>query len=138
LKHLWKKTDSIIETGKEYRSKVEFEQTKQWEIIDANYKHWEAEMTLRVKTQTLIAVVGIVLTIVLTMLGLSFRSLSSGVEKTLNAQDTMQGGVTEMQRTVDRMEVQVTSIQERNKTRDSEIARERARDRRRRPTENHE
>jgi len=111
LKHLWKKLDSVLDTRKDYQSKVDFEQTKQWEIIDTNYKHWEVEVGMRVKTQTLIAVVGIVVTIVLALLGISFHSLSSSLGKTLVSQEAMRNEVVAVQRSVDRMEVKVESVE---------------------------
>jgi hypothetical protein len=111
LKHLWKKFDSLTQVRKEAWFDCKGEQTKQWEIIDSNYKHWEAEVGMRVKTQTLITVVGIVVTIVLALLGLSFRSLNSGLDKTLVSQDTLHKDVAMMQRTVDRMQVQMEVVE---------------------------
>lgn len=109
-RHLWKKIDSLVQSRKDCQAVMKNEQVEQWKIIDTNYKHWEAEMSLRVKTQTLIAVVGVVMTIVLALLGLSFHSLSGAMEKQLTSQDAIHSDVSTMQRAVDRMEVQLESV----------------------------
>jgi hypothetical protein len=133
LKHLWKKFDSLTQMRKDAWSDCKTEQIKQWEIIDNNYKHWEGEVGMRVKTQTLIAVVGIVVTIVLGLLGISFRSLSSSLDKTLISQQAVRSEVIAVQRSVDRMEVKVESIE---KSADKEHRRSEAERRRRGTTGN--
>lgn len=114
LKHLWKKIDSLRERRKDCEAKVSAEQAKQWEIIDQNYKHWEAEMAQMVRTQTLIGVVGVVVTVLMVLLGLIFSSLNGAMEKQLGSQNALHRDVTTIQRSVDRLEMQVDAIEKRD------------------------
>lgn len=80
LRTLHKKSNDICDARERAWQNYRQEQTKQWEIIDQNYKTLEKEVNMRVKTQTLVAVFGIITTVLLTLIGLTFDSLHSAQE----------------------------------------------------------
>lgn len=110
LKHLWKKMDALKRDMKECKTDLKAEDDKQWEMIDANYKHWEREVSMRVRTMTLVGVVAVVLGLVGTLLGVSFTALRGTAQETLDAQKDTHEQVNTIQRTVDRMEVQLDTV----------------------------
>lgn len=54
---------------------------KQWEVFDQKFQGVEGQMLDRVKTRTLVALFGIVVTIFLAIMALTFSTLSNGQER---------------------------------------------------------
>ncbi len=55
--------------------------TKQWEVFDQKIISVEAQVVERVKTRTLIALFGIVVTVFLAIMALTFSTLSNGQQQ---------------------------------------------------------
>jgi hypothetical protein len=74
------KIDKIIETkAKEL-----------WEKRDEDYKHWEAEMSERPRTRTLVWVFGPILTLLLFFIAFSFNSIKEGQTDAIKSLKTHQ------------------------------------------------
>ena len=59
-------------------TKLEGMDKTQWEVFDAKIHGLEVAVSERVRVRTLIALVGIVVSVILTLLGLTFTSLRTG------------------------------------------------------------
>lgn len=57
--------------------------TKQWEVFDQKIVTMEAKVSERVKTRTLIALFGILVTVFLAIMALTFSTLSNGQQQTV-------------------------------------------------------
>ena len=63
---------------------------KQWEVFDQKFQGVEGQMLDRVKTRTLVALFGIVVTIFLAIMALTFSTLSNGQNQAVQKLENFQ------------------------------------------------
>jgi len=88
---------------------------KQWEVFDGKIHDVEIAVTERVRTRTLIAVLGLVCTILLAILGLSFNSIKTGQEDAVSKLERVHDDVAVVQQG---LTVVQTQLEERTRTAD--------------------
>lgn len=82
---------------------------KQWEIFDQKIHNVEALVFDRVKSKTLIALFGVVVTVFLAIMALTFTSLSSGQKQTVKKLESYHSQSTTQMNKIEREMVKVVT-----------------------------
>jgi len=90
---------------------------KQWEVFDQKIQTVESQMMDRVKSKTLIALFGVLVTVFLAIMALTFTSLSSGQKQAVAKLESYHSQSTNQMNKIEREMVKVSTQLENHTTR---------------------